>query len=208
MKIKLILTLLFIFFSINNFAQKQIFESPNLISTVAQHKTVAVLPFRVTISYKRTPKNFDAEGNKADEKKSGLNMQSGMLTYLLRKQDKYSVSFQDVNRTNALLKQAGIFDKLDEILPDSICKLLKVDALINSTYSYEKTGSQGAAIATAILLGAASSTGSGSLTMQIYDGKEGSLLWRFYKEMDENIYSSGDELMERMMRKVSRNFPY
>ena len=89
MKTKLFFTLLFIFFSINVFAQKQIYTSSNMSVAIAQHKTVAILPFRVTISYKRTPKNFDAEGNKADEKKNVQNMQSGMLTYLLRKQEKY-----------------------------------------------------------------------------------------------------------------------
>lgn len=194
--------------SINIFAQKQMYSSPNLTAAIAQHKSVAIIPFRATISYKRLPKNFDAEGNKADEKKSSLNMQSGMFTYLLKKQEKYTVIFQDIARTNTLLKQAGVFDKLDEILPDSLCRILKVDAIINSAYAYEKTGSAGASIATAALFGYASSTGSGSLTMQIYDGKDGNLLWRFYKQMDENIYSSGDEIMERMMRKVSRNFPY
>ena len=208
MKTLLFFAFVFLLFSCDIQAQKQIFVSPNLQSALLRHKNVAIIPFRVSISYKRTPKNFDAEGNKADEKKSALNMQSGMQTYLLRKQDKYSVTFQDVQRTNTLLKQAGVFDKLDEVLPDSLCKILGVDAVINSTYTYEKTGSAGASIATAMVFGVASSTGAGALTMQIYDGKDGSLLWRFYKEMSENVYSSGDEIMEKMMRKVSRNFPY
>ena len=51
-------------------------------------------------------------------------------------------------------------------------------------------------------------TGSGALTMQVYNGADGNLLWRFYKAMDDNIMNSADELVERMMRKVSRNFPY
>jgi hypothetical protein len=51
-------------------------------------------------------------------------------------------------------------------------------------------------------------TGSGALTMQIYNGSDGELLWRFYKAMDDNVMSSTDQLMERMMKKVSRNFPY
>lgn len=207
MKTKLVFIIL-LFFCTNIFAQKQIFVSPNLETAIVTQKIVAIIPFRVSISYKRTPKNFDPISNKADEEKSGLNMQSGMLTYLLRKQDKYSVIFQDVSRTNALLKAARVFDKIDEILPDSLCKILNVDAVISSTYTYEKTGSVGASIATSMIFGVASSTGSGSLTMQIYDGKNGDLLWRFYKEMNENVYSSGDEIMERMMRKVSRNFPY
>lgn len=51
-------------------------------------------------------------------------------------------------------------------------------------------------------------TASGALTMQIYNGSDGNLLWRFFKEMNEGVFSNANEMMERMMRKVSRNFPY
>jgi len=186
---------------------KQVYKAPGYKDSLEQHKIVAILPFKSTISYKRMPKKFDAEANAAEEKKLGLNMQQGMFTYLLRKGGKYSVSFQDIERTNVLLRQAGILDKLDEILPDSIAKVLKVDAVIRCTYAYEKTGSEAGAIVSTMLIGSGK-TGSGSLTMQINEGSDGLLLWRFYKEMNENFTSNANQLMERMMRKVSRNFPY
>lgn len=187
---------------------KQIYHSPDYKESLETHKTVAILPFKATISYKRMPKGFDAEANSQEEKKLGVNMQQGMYTYLLRKEGKYTVTFQDVERTNVLLKQAGVFDNLDLMLPDSLAKLLKVDAVIKCSYAYEKTGSEGGAIAKAVLLGGGGKTGSGALTMQIYHGANGTLLWRFYKEMNESFTSSANEVMERMMRKVSRNFPY
>ncbi|RTL56163.1 MAG: hypothetical protein EKK37_16935 [Sphingobacteriales bacterium] len=188
---------------------KQVYESPKLKEEIAKHKTVAILPFKATISYKRMPKNFDAEANKKEEESLSTNMQSGMYTYLLRKADKYSVTFQDVERTNALLKSAGVYEKLGELTQDSICKILKVDAVIKSTYAYEKTGSEGGAIVKTILLGAGTGkVGSGALTMQLYNGADGELLWRFYKEMNEDVLGSANQVMERMMRKVSRNFPY
>ncbi len=186
---------------------KQVFESPKLKEEIAKHKTVAILPFKATITYKKVPKNFDAKANEEQEKNLAVNMQSGMYTYLLRKSDKYSVSFQDVDRTNALLKSAGVFDKLDEITQDSICRLLKVDAVVKCSYAYEKTASEAGAIATTVLIGVGK-TASGALTMQIYNAKDGELLWRFYKEMNEGVLSNANEVMERMMRKVSRNFPY
>ncbi len=188
---------------------KQVYESPKLKAEIAKHKTVAILPFKATISYKRVPKNFDAEANKQEEQKLSTNMQSGMYTYLLRKADNYSVSFQDVERTNALLKSAGVYEKLDEITQDSICKILGVDAAVKCAYAYEKTGSEGGAIVKTILLGAGTGkVGSGALTMQIYNAPDGELLWRFYKEMNEDVLGSANQVMERMMRKVSRNFPY
>jgi hypothetical protein len=189
-------------------AQKQIFSSPNLNSEIKKHKVVAILPFKVVISYKKLPKGFDAEGNKAQELKDSYSMQDGMYTYLLRKNDEYTVNFQDVQRTNILLKQAGIMDKLDETLQDSICRLLKVDALIKCSYSYEKTGSEGGAIAKTLLFGFGGSTGSGTLTLQINNGGTGEMIWRYYNIMKEAAFTSSADLMERTMRKVARNFPY
>ena len=188
--------------------EKQIFKSANYKDSLAVHKIVAILPFRATISYKRMPKGFDLEGNKLEEKKLGVVMQQGMYTYLLRKGSDYTVRFQDVERTNILLKQAGVFDNLENMLPDSLAKILKVDAVIQCNYAYEKTGSEAGAIAKTLLLGVGGKTGSGALIMQIYHQANGELLWRFYKEMNENFTSNSNEVMERMMRKVSRNFPY
>ncbi len=190
-------------------SSKQVYKSPDFKDAIETHKTVAILPFTANITYKKKPKDFDAEANKTDEQKLSVNMQQGMYTYLLRKDGKYSVTFQEVDRTNILLKKAGIYDKLAEMLPDSIAKILGVDAVIRCTYDHEIVGgSEGGAIAKAILFGGASKTGSGGLTMQLYDGKKGNLLWRFYKEMNESITSNANAIMDRMMRKVSRNFPY
>jgi hypothetical protein len=188
---------------------KQVFESPKLKTEIAKHKLIAILPYKATISYKRTPKNFDAAANRQEEQNLATSMQEGMYTYLLRKSGDYSVSFQDVSRTNALLKQADVYDRIDVLTQDSIARILGVDAVIYCTYKYEKTGSEGGAIAKTILLGAGTGkVASGGLTLQLYNGTDGDLLWRFYKEMNEDVLSSANQVMERMMRKVGRNFPY
>jgi hypothetical protein len=208
--VKSILLFFCFFSSIYLFGQgaKQTYEAPNLKQTLSTHKIVAILPFRVTISYKKMPKNFDPAGNLQQEKEEGLNMQQGMYTYLLRKANDYTTTFQDVDRTNTLLKNAGVFDKIDDILPDSLCKILKIDAVIKCSYSYERTASEAGAIAKTMVFGFGGSTASGALTMQINNGTDGTLLWHFYKEMSEGAFTSANQLMERMMKKVSRNFPY
>lgn len=188
---------------------KQVYSAPKMQTEILKHKKVAILPFVATISYKKLPKNFDKTANEQDQNNMAANLQQGMYTYLLRKADDYTVSFQDVERTNALLKQKGLYDKINEVTQDSICKALGVDAVVKCSFSYERTSSEGGAIVKGVLLGAAfAKTGSGSLTMQIYNGADGELLWRFYKEMNEDITSSANRVMERMMRKVARNFPY
>jgi hypothetical protein len=188
-------------------AAKKVYKSDDFKETIASHKTVAIIPFTAAITYKKKPKDYNEETVREDEKKLRTTMQQGMYTYLLKKNEKYSVEFQEVDRTNILLKKAGMIDRLEEVLPDSIALVLGVDAVIKCHFDHELVGgSEGGQIAKSLLFG--SRTGSGGLTMQIYDGKKGKLLWRFYKEMNEGITSNANEIMDRMMRKVSRNFPY
>jgi hypothetical protein len=206
---QLLLTLSLSIFCIQAFSQsKEVYSSPNLKTIISQERTIAILPLRVTISFKKMPKNYDEANNAAQEKEEGLNMQQGMYTYLLRKATDYTVEFQDVERTNVLLKQAGVFERLDAMPADSICKILKVDGVIKASYAYEKTGSEAGAIIKTAVFGYGGSTASGALTMQVNNGSDGALVWRFYKEMNEGVFSSANELMERMMKKIARNFPY
>ena len=189
--------------------EKQIFESPKMKQLIEGHKTVAILPFKATIAYKKLPKGYSDEAKKLEELAMGSQMQSGLYTYLLRKSDDYTVQVQDVEKTNLLLKKANLFEKLDEALPEEIAKALGVDAVIKCSYAYEKTGSEGAAIVKTLLIGfGTGKVATGGLTMQINNGTDGDLVWRFYKQMAEDVMSSPSAMMERMMRKVGRNFPY
>ncbi len=210
---KLIAFLSIIVIGLQGFAQffesnKQVFKSPQLDLVIAKTKTVAILPFSAKISYKKMPKGMTVESIKEEEKTLSQQLQQGMYTYLLRKSDDYSVSFQDVSRTNAMLKKNGIYDNLSDILEDSLCKVLQVDAIIKSTWNYEKTGSEAGAIASALLLGMSKAVATGSIVLQINEKDKGEMVWRFYKEMNEGAFSNANEVMERMMRKIGRNFPF
>ncbi|WP_090879685.1 hypothetical protein [Pedobacter rhizosphaerae] len=188
---------------------KQIFESPKLNVEKPNHKLVAILPFNTKISYKKMPKNFNAEANKDQEKTMSKSIQSSMYTFLLRKASNYTVEFQDPDKTNILLKKAGVQDKLDELTKDEVAKILGVDAVLGGNFETEQSKSEAGAIASAVLFGGfGGKTGTGTLTLTLNSGASGDLLWRFFKTMNDNITTSTDDLVEHMMRKVSRNFPY
>ncbi len=188
---------------------KQIFSSEKLTTEIAKHKVVAILPFETKITYKKQPKSFNLEANKEQEKTMSKSIQSSMYTFLLRKGKDYNVDFQDVDKTNILLKKAGMADKLDEFTKDEMAKALGVDAVIGGRFETEQSKSEAGAIASAVLFGGwGGKTGSGSLTLTLNNGNTGDLLWRFFKTMDDGLGTSTDDLVERMMRKVSRNFPY
>ncbi|NQX41046.1 hypothetical protein SAMN05421820_107420 [Pedobacter steynii] len=188
---------------------KQVFNSPKLQEAVKTHKLVAILPFEVKMTYKKQPRDFDLETNREKEREKAYSIQSSIYTFLLRKASKYTVEFQDVEKTNVLLKKAGMTDKLGEFTKDEIAKALNVDAVIAGKFEAEQSKSEAGAIVTTVLFGGmGSKTGSGALTMMVNDGPSGDLLWRFFKSMNDDVFSSSDELIDRMMRKVSRNFPY
>lgn len=188
---------------------KQIFESPKLKSEVAKHKIVAILPFSVSLTYRKQPKNFSAEANNEQEIKMATSIQASMYTFMLRRAKDYSVSFQDVEKTNILLRKAGMLENMDQFTKDEIAKVLGVDAVLGGRFEQEQTKSDGVALASAVLLGGfGSKTGSASTFLTLNNSPDGELLWRFFKTMDDGIDTSTDDLVERMMRKVSRNFPY
>lgn len=188
---------------------KQVFESPKLNEVIKSHKIVAILPFETKISFRKQPKDFNLEAHTQKEKAMSTSIQSSMYTFLLRKMSNYTVEFQDVEKTNVLLKKAGLLDKMSEITKDEVAKALGVDAVISGKFDTEQTRSEAGAIVTTVLFGGlGSKTGSGSLTMVINDGKSGDMIWRFFKSMNDGVFTSSDELVDRMMRKVSRNFPY
>ena len=210
---KTLLLLILVSANLMSFGQyenaKQVFESPKLKEVVATHKKVAILPFTTNISFKNQPKDFNLDAHIQKEKTMASSIQSSMYTFLLRKSKSYSVEFQDVEKTNILLKKAGLLDKLDEVTKDEVAKLLGVDAIISGKFQTEQTRSEAGAIVTSVLFGGiGSKTGSGSLTMMINEATTGDILWRFFKAMNDGVFTSSEDLIDRMMRKVSRNFPY
>ncbi|WP_285057537.1 hypothetical protein [Pedobacter ginsengisoli] len=210
---KILLTLLVVMTAYGANAQlegsKQVFESPKLNDEKVTHKIIAILPFATKISYKKMPKNFNAEANRDQEKTMSKSIQSSMYTFLLRKAKNFTVEFQDPEKTNILLKKAGVSEKMDEMTKDEVAKILGVDAILGGSFETEQTKSEAGALVSAVMFGGlGGKTGTGTLTLTLNSGQSGDLLWRFFKTMNDNIMASTDDMVEHMMRKVSRNFPY
>lgn len=207
------LLILILFFSFTNSQvfdnTKQIYSDPNLKEKIALQKNVAILPFDVKITYRKQPKNFNLEANREQEKTMASTVQSAMYTFLLRKRENYSVTFQDVEKTNVLLRRAGMLEKLDEFTKDEIAAQLGVDAVLGGKFEVEQSKSEAAAIASAVVFGGfGGKTGTSTLTLNVAEAETGDTILRFFKTMNDGIMTSTDDVIERMMRKVSRNFPY
>jgi len=189
-----------------------IYKSSNFDEARARHRTVAILPADVTIKLRpNEAKKMTADQVSDLSMKTGFNVQDKMYGWLLRKSDKYhySVTFQDVTRTNALLKQANIqYGDLRSTDRARLAKLLGVDAVIQDNLLMEKPMSDGAAVAVAVVFGAWGSTNKVETTINIHDGQSGNLLWKYDYEASGSVGSSPDKLVDELMRNASKKFPY
>jgi len=134
-----------------------------------------------------------------------------MYGWFLRKADKYhyTVTFQDINKTNALLKKANIrYEDLGSTDRGAMAKALGVDAVIQDNIRMEKPMSDGAAVAVGLLVGAWGSTNKVETTINIHDGQSGNLLWKYDNDASGSVGSSTDKLVDALMKNASKKFPY
>ena len=122
--------LLFILFSCG----PKIYKSADFSNALTKHKTVAILPAEVNIQLRpNQAKNLSAEQIQDMANKTAIDIQEKMYGWFLRRGDKYdyTVTFQDVTRTNARLKEAGIkyFD-LKTTVRAKLANILEVDAIM------------------------------------------------------------------------------
>lgn len=190
----------------------KIYKSAEFDNALAKHKTVAILPAAVTMQLRpNQAKKMTAEQMDDMAQKTGMDIQDKMYGWFLRRSDKfhYTVTFQDINKTNALLKSANIsYNDLASKDRAELAKILGVDAVIQNRSKMEKPMSEGAAIAVGVLVGAWGSTNKVETTINIHDGKSGNLLWKYDYEASGSVGSSTTKLVDALMRNASKKFPY
>ncbi|QKG52155.1 hypothetical protein [Hymenobacter sp. BRD67] len=192
---------------------REIYTSPKFKELAKDHKVLAILPFKATLSLRpnEVAKNGGAEGVHQLEQREGLNVQSALQSYFLKqKQDKdISVDVQDIAKTNALLAKNNITaEKLPTMTMEELAQLLGVDGIISGTFESSQPFSNGAAIAMTMVVGFSGSTNTGKLSINIHDGKTGELLWKYDKSLGRGLGSDTGSIITVIMRKASRQFPY
>jgi hypothetical protein len=185
-----------------------IYKSNNFEGSRNTMKVVAILPFLVSIDSKRLPKGVTIETLKESQQKTGYDMQNVAYTWLLQRQNEYTTTFQDVDRTNALLKKANItYDSITLQDKGELCKMLGVDGVISGKASLSKPMSEGAAVTMTLLVGAGGSTNKTTATLSIHDSKS-NLLWKYDYSENGGLGSSSEGLTKALMKNASKKFPY
>ena len=208
-----ILIICFILFGFLGYSQsKEIYTNPDFVTLTKDHKILAIIPFKASVMLR--PNQIEKMGKEQYEKlqiDQGKSVQSAMQSYFLgKKVDKgFTVTFQDIAKTNAILLKNNITNaNIESYTSEDLAKLLEVDGIISGSLNTDKPMSDGASLALGVLVGFYGSTNSGRCTININDGKTGVLLWKYDKTLARGLGSDINTVIDAMMRKSSRKFPY
>lgn len=188
-----------------------IFLDPNFEEYRPNHKIIAIMPFEVIIDPNKLPKEYTLEMKQDAENAEAYNFQNELYTQFLKRQEKgeYTIDFQDVHKTNALLSKEGIDNRsMDNYTKEELYDILKADAIISGTIHRSRPMSSGGAVALGILTGFWGRTNEVNINMNIHDSKSGQLLWTYDHKASGTVGSSSEKLAESLMKNVSKKFPY
>ncbi len=190
-----------------------VYTAPDFVAYKVDHRNVALLPFKVTIDPANKSRGVTAEELDMLEVEQGETFQRALYSQFLQGQQKgwYTVQFQDIDKTNALLAQAlksRTSEKdLKTLTKSEICKILEVDAVVSGQMSLPKPIGNAAAIALRFL-GSSGATNEGHINMTIHERDEGQLLWSYEHEIQGELFSSPNQLAKKLIQGVARTFPY
>lgn len=213
MKTQILFVIMMLFGLSQSFAQnREIYTNPDFTTVAKDHKELAILPFKAIIKLRpKQMEKFTPEEFQKLQEDEGKGVQSALQSYFLKRkgQKGFTVSFQDINKTNALLAKNNISaENIDQYTAEELAKLLQVDGIVSGTLNTEKPMSEGASLALGLLVGYYGTTNSGKCTININDGATGALLWKYEKTLSRSLGSDTNTMIDAMMRKASRKFPY
>ena len=122
---------IFLFVSLHAYGQKNIYESGRFEELSKDHKELAIIPF---ITHLDLDDNISRKEYLKLEEREGYEVQNALETYFGRgkKRKKFSVDFQNIKNTNAILQQNNItYENIDTYTIKQLCKLLEVDGIIS-----------------------------------------------------------------------------
>tara|TARA_R110002074_G_scaffold18908_3_gene60811 strand:- start:12183 stop:12824 length:642 start_codon:yes stop_codon:yes gene_type:complete len=210
---KKLLSFPFLFLFVSSiYAQTKLYVHPDADSYVENTKTIAILPLKVQVKLRpKELKDFTPEQIVEMGKNEALDIQKGMHSWFLtrKKRGTLLVDVQSPARTNALLKKNGIdIHSYDEYLPSELGKILGVETIITGSFETSKPMSNGAAVGLAVLTGGLFATSSATMNMDFISTTDDELVVNYLKKVKGSLGSDAQDLINILMRKVSRRIPY
>ena len=191
---------------------RSIYTHPDFGQLAKDHETLAIIPFQANVKLRpKQMREMSSEDVARMEEQEGEAVQDALYSYFLKRKGKheFNVGFQDITRTNALLAKNGItHESIGEYTNEDLAKMLEVDGIVSGRLETSKPISEGGAIALGVLTGISMPTNSGKIAIDINDGATGELLWKYEKALSRDLGSDTNQIINALMRKASRKFPY
>lgn len=206
MKITLIILVLFGGMTLH--AQKNIYESNRFGTLSEHHKTLAILPFITNLDLKDV---ISKEELNALEEKEGYTVQNALETYFSRgtKRKKFTVDFQNIKNTNAILAQNNIsYSNIDIYTIKELCTLLEVDGIVSGNLNLNVLLSKGVPTEFSFMDYVRGDANYGRIGIKVSDGGTGKLLWKYEKQINKKSGKNTYDLIDLMMKQATRKFPY
>jgi hypothetical protein len=140
--------------------------------------------------------------------RAGQAIREAIFQELVLRQDRYTVTIQDLAETDKRIHDSGMSDSAAARLPaPDFCKLTGVDAVMSGSVTrYDKKGVAGQ-IASALASGSA--TGSEvKADVAVYDGTDGKMTFQHNIKKVGGFLSSPDGLRRSVGVTVAGKFPY
>jgi hypothetical protein len=188
-----------------------IYKAQGFDQLTAGHKTAAILPVEVHFKLKLWEKiNRDSTWLKQEEEKNGMAIQDKMYNWFLKSGEKYTVSFQDIARTNEILNQAGIqYADIETKPTNELAELLGVDVVFFVKTVMKMPVSKGVVIAQGLLWGPLNmDNNEAEISISSYDAALGGVVWRYEFTATRSALISNDKLVDVLMKNAVKNFSY
>lgn len=190
-----------------------VYEAEDVYEVAASHGSIAILPCDATVMDSRNARNRRSpEDLAADAEQYSTTFQSSMYAYFLRmkQRGKLPPELQDVEETNLILRRNGIesVEQLKEHTKAELAAMLGVDAVFSTTATTTVTFDKGGAVALSVLVGVEVNTGEADVFVKLHHGEDGRVIWSFDRKVAGGYATDPDDLVEYLMRRVSKRFPY
>lgn len=209
---KKIFTILCLAIVASSIAQTKLYVHPEAENYANTTESFAILPLRVQVKLRpKQLKDFTQEQIIQMGKDEALDIQKGMQTWFLTRKQRgdFNGNVQSPNQTNALLKKEGIdIHDVGAYTPEELGKILGVDCVIMGSFETSKPMSGAAALGMALVFGFGGATESATCNLDFYDTRDGELVVNYLKQIKGGIGSNSQDLINILMRKVTRRIPY
>ena len=175
------------------------YQTSNFMEYQKSHKTVAIVPFGITLDHKSMPKNMGVEDLNKLQKDASLYLQDYFYVLILNRdqKSKYSTKFQDVRITNnMLLKNDITFYNMSDIDKTTLAQTCNVDAVISCFIYISNPVTNSAKVLNRV-----------DIKISIHD-KNGKLLWEYYDSSNASPKKSTIILAKQLLEDIINKIPY